>query len=126
MGRRPALDELGRPYTKDSWPEGVNATIVQWIIDTEDEELALKWEAAFDEAMEEERRKLVGVEEEAYIDKPVLRPIFSMMRLPQTAHEFMSMNSLPCDHYEIIPTSRTIPPPNSSFLLPPPPNLARI
>jgi len=32
-------------------------------------------------------------EEEAYIATPVSRSIFFMMRLPQSAHEFMGMNS---------------------------------
>ena len=58
-------DENGEPLCEGNcWPDFINSTIVYWIIDVDDEELAIEWEDAFEKAMEEERRKLVGEDEE--------------------------------------------------------------
>ena len=65
-----------------------------------------------------------GEEEEAYIATPVSRSIFFMMRLPQSAHEFMGMNSPLETPHEIHMTPGANSSNSSSFLLPPPPNFS--
>ena len=69
MGRPPDVNDRGEPYCgRCDWPAGVNSTIVRWIIDVEDERLAIDWEDAFDRTMEEERSKLADERRDANDD----------------------------------------------------------